>query len=457
MKEEDSSTPIASSRRRPPPLRRGVPPVKAAGGKTLSWKSPIQDDGPLTSSPTMRDPPPGDNLGRLSLAQNSIRQLRRELAEKEEELAMLREEKEKYETGHGKIYSQMSSVRNKCQAYEDALMKKSGELETASQRNDELERECGRLRNLFVEETAKHSLRTRSLEGQVATLKAELEMLKKTSERHPSQSSPAKSIKDQGLRTTVEGLKSKLQEELESKTKEIIEYRLQKEELTRKLEEARSALIKINTEKTCLVTDLRKLQEELIKAHRRLEKKRATENETGLRGELEQRLAALETERSNVKNALKKAMAVLDKEEEWKRELDVKDARIYQLEEMIKTYSVPLPSIDTLNASLQHMRVEPGRYLHSTQADPKVVDVDRPRAVELPPVSPEDRLKNVSPPAILDKEKTAELTSPTFALPMAPIKATGKPGSDTVEDIKSKLSALREANTRLRQLGLMKN
>lgn len=375
------------------------------------------------SSPGTRDST--DTLGRLSLAQNSLRKLREELSEREDELNELRAEKEKYESSHGKIYSQISSIRSKCQALEHQLARKSAECEAVGMRNQELEGELVKLKTLFVEESAKHMLRIKTLDSSLASAKSEIESLCKYQQSLEGDNS----YKDERakLLAHIDHLKKTAERDRNAHQAELQELHLLNDDLNGRLEESRTAMNKLSAEKTLALNDYGRLKEE--RTARREAKSVAWENE------LHMRLAELETERSNAKTALKKAMAVIDQEESTRAELALREEQIILLQEEIsKLREIKLPSIDDLDCSLAHMHVSSSQALAGSKVAPVAA-------------SPEERLLKLTPPSILEKANTAvahETLIPTEAIE---IKTAEKSN-----DLKTKLSVIREMNCRLRQL-----
>jgi chromosome segregation ATPase len=292
------------------------------------------------------------------LAQLNVRNLKQQLEERENDMLVLREEKEKYESEHGKLYSQMTAIRSKSQAFGAQLAKKTIENEQLQERNVTLEAECARLRGIAADEASKQTMRIRTLEAQLRALKAgmdsqadndvdtQITILRENNEKLRNDLDAAR-----------EGYKAELQEILkERETVTIIT-----EDLTRRLEDARTTMLKMSTEKACLLQDI-----QLLKDERKLSRK--DQRDLALSEELQLRLAELETERSNAKTALKKAMAVLDEEESVRRALQEKDEKIAELEGLLKQ---KLPSMDILDSSLARMSID-------KSSSPVIVDEGSP-------------------------------------------------------------------------------
>lgn len=430
MANEDS-TPIASTRVRP--IRPSIRSLARGSSKTVRWNlSPSSASSPTPSSATLSrssevpravSSSSTDALGRLSLAQNTIRQLRRDVEARETELAELRTEKEKYEESHGRLYSQMSSLRNKCQAYEQQLISRTAEWEETDRRNRELEEECVRLRAMFVEEAAKHGQRTKTLEAQLAAIRLECE----SAQRAPRSPENGSQREDRAKYSKqIEALKKAHESETAKLSSTIGELQKQNEALLEKLEESRTSMTKLSTEKACLLTDIRRLQDEQKKASKKESK------DAELEQELHMRLAELETERSNAKTALKKAMVILDQEEELRSELASRDARIKELERLLASKPVILPPIDWINASSERAKLESQTNVPPPSSTP-----------------PQERSEDKEIP-LAALYATSSAPEPVFAVPVAPIKS--KTEDATADQIKNKLTAIHNANSRLRQM-----
>lgn len=423
---EEGSTPIASSRLAS--HRRAARPVKAV---RWSMSPTLAASGNRRTSSAAHQASPsgrsgGDALGRLSLAQNTLRRLREELSEREEELNELRIEKEKYEASHGRIYSQISSVRSKCQALEQQLARKTAECEGMILRNQELEGELVRLKAAFVEESAKHTLRIKTLDANLLSARAEIESLRQSSS---SRLGGCREEQSQ-LLEQIDALKRVLEEERKGHKMELGELQRLNEDLNGHLEESRTAMNKLSAEKALLLSEQNRLREG--HASRKDAKSVAWENEMHLR------LAELETERSNAKTALRKAMAIIDQEEATRGALQEKDATIQRLQEQIAKLEgmVKLPSMDDLDSSLAQMHVSPNPL--QTAASSQGI------------VPPRERSLRLTPPAIVAKAGTRSVT-PTTSIPTEPIIEAQKVEEKTT-DLKSKLSVIRQLNSRLRQL-----
>jgi chromosome segregation ATPase len=345
-------------------------------------------------------------LGRLSLAKTDLRNVREQLAAREEECRVLRIEKEKYDGEHGKIYSQMSLLRSRCQSFEAQLAKKTQEYGELVTKRVELEEECKRLRGLIADEANKHQVRIRSLESQVKLIKTELDSAKEAIDKVEKNGTPVQDYQVQQL----------LEER--SRQQAVIN------DLTRRLEESRTEMRKMSTDKACLVQDVYRLKEEV--------KSRASKkNELTMDEELQLRLASLETERSNAKTALKKAMAIIDQEESFRAELQRKDEKIQQLKAKLKSQATALPSLDILKLnkaqqiSDSNIIVSP-LTLSSDESYSPLVDFQR---VEM------------------DRSPKLELSVPG---PGAPLKTDID--KNVPQELRNRLLALQETSARLRRL-----
>ncbi|PJF16959.1 pds5 sister chromatid condensation and cohesion [Paramicrosporidium saccamoebae] len=395
-KSTDGSTPIASSRRKPP-------------AKSVRWNL-----SPLVAEPVARQPDsPTDMLGRLSLAKTDLRNIREQLAAREEECRALRNEKEKYEGEHGKIYSQMSLLRSKCQTFEGQLAKKTQEYGELSAKRVELEDECKRLRGLIAEEANKHQVRIKGLEAQVKSLKTELDSAKETIDKAGKTASPVQDHQIQQL--------------LEERSRQ----QTLNNDLARRLEESRTEMRKMSTDRACLVQDVYRLKEEV--------KSRASKkNELTMDEELQLRLASLETERSNAKTALKKAMAIIDQEESFRAELQRKDEKIQLLKQKLKSQTTALPSLDALKLN-KAQQIPDSNIIVS----PLTLSSDES-------YSPRSDLLRADPSrvdSLMDNSPKLDSSAPSFSAPLTTDIDKGVP-----EELRNRLLALQETSARLRRL-----
>lgn len=297
----------------------------------------------------MKEPSSPAMLGKLSLALNNMRNLKEQLSQREVELLLVRSEKEKYQAEHGKLYSQITAIRTRCSLFESQLAKKALEVEELKKASANWEFECGKLRKTVSEDTSKQANRIRQLELQLSALKNEL----------ASRPDNVQDDKEEAGRISQAEIK-RLVAENERSTQETAA-------LSGQLEESRAAVAKVSGEKASAQQDLERLKQEqtkFLRAHK----------DAGRLVELEDRLGELETERTNAKMALKKALHVLDEADGLRAALAVRDARIAELEAALKAAAtqqptITLPSfIDTLKLAQADREDQPG--ICSPQPEP---------------------------------------------------------------------------------------
>lgn len=294
-----------------------------------------------------------------------MRNLKEQLSQREADFFLLKSEKEKYQAEHGKLYSQITAIRTRCSLFESQLAKKALEVEELKKTNANLEFEYGKLRKLVSDDTSKQTSRIRQLELQVSALKHELAS-------HPSEDQSNKDERDELRRSSQEEIR-RLTAENERLTREAAL-------LTIQLGEIRATMIKISSEKASAqqeIEHLRQEQAKFLKAH----------GDDIHLTELEARLGELETERTNAKMALKKALHVLDEAESIREALVTKDARIEELEIALKTMTanqptITLPSlIDTFKLTQVERKDQP--RICSPQPEPHSAQLSGPPTDEL--------------------------------------------------------------------------
>lgn len=355
---DSASTPLASSRRVKPTADG------SRGNSRQRWNSNGADiDSPRT--PNVKEPSSPAMLGKLSLALSNMRNLKEQLSQREAELLLVKSEKEKYQAEHGKLYSQITAIRTRCSLFESQLAKKALEVEELKKNNANLEFECGKLRKMVSDDTSKQTNRIRQLELQVSALKNELAS-------RPSE--------DQNTKDELEELRRTSQTEVRRLTAESERLTREATILATQLEELRATVIKVSSEKASAqqeIEHLRQDQVKYLKAHKDVS--RLTELET--------RLGELETERTNAKMALKKALHILDEAEGIRAALVTKDARIEELEAALKVATaqqptITLPSlIDTLKLTQVEREDQP--RICSPQPEPHSAQVPGPPTDEL--------------------------------------------------------------------------
>lgn len=271
----------------------------------------------------MKEPSSPAMLGKLSLALNNMRNLKEQLAQREAEVLLVRSEKEKYQTEHGKLYSQITAIRTRCSLFESQLAKKALEVEDLKKANTDLEFECGKLRKMVSDDTSKQTSRIRHLELQINALKNEL---------------ASRLDGSQGNREELEEVRRASQAENRLLVTENERLTREGSGLVTRLEELRAAMTKVSSEKANVQQDLDRLKQEqlrYLKAHK----------DVARLVELEDRLGELETERTNAKIALKKALHVLDEAEGVRAALAAKDMRIKELETALEAATIRQPTI----------------------------------------------------------------------------------------------------------------
>lgn len=314
--DESGLTPIASS-------RRSKSEATSYKGKNVRW-SLSQDKGP-SNSPSVREPPSPDMIGKLSLALNNMRNLKDKLTLCEAELATAREEKEKYAQEHAKIYQQLTSIRTKCSVFEAQLARKATENEAFKERKEQMEEELTHLRKIASDDMSKQTSRIKSLELQVNALKCEL------ANKNCDINSEAASLRMENNRLTseLETIRKEYSTNLQRLTLENTALHEQIKSLVAKNDENRSSIVKLTGDKMSLTQEIDRFRQEAkryMKNHKEIKRV----------AEMEERLAELETERTNAKMALKKAMAVLDQEDALREAIEERDRKISALEEELE-------------------------------------------------------------------------------------------------------------------------
>lgn len=390
------STPLASSRR-----------VKQTSslmnkGKSVRWGISSRDSEATGSPPSsaVREPSSPDMLGKLSLALSNMRNLKEQLAQREAELLLVKSEKEKYQSEHGKMYSQITSIRTRCSLFESQLAKKAMEVEELKKSSDNFEFECSKLRKMVSDDTSKHTNRIKHLEMQVSTLKLEL-----SSKPEDGDGIVKLEEERERLLAEIEELGKNHQHEIKSILAENEKLSSLTASLTSKLEESRAAMVKVSSEKIGLQQDLERFRQEhtkFLKAHK----------DTSRFVELEERLAEIETERSNAKMTLKKAMRILDEGESLRLAIEEKDARIKDLEAILQLGTKPGITLPSIIDSLKHMD--------------QVESEEQPRAIP---------------------QQQHQATSADDAPPIAPFQTE----LSTEDLIKQKLDAFADTKSRMRQ------
>lgn len=299
----------------------------------LSSDTGMEEDSTIEIDRRQPNSPGGDFLAKLSNSLAHVRTLKRDLSDREAQMAALKGEKEKYEMEHGKIYSQMVSLRSKLHMFESQLAKKTQDYADLLKISESASEEVNKLRALQAEENSKQTIRIKALEGQVSQWKRQAENIPTPSKRSSSQATVDTALGKENaeLKEMVKVLKERVtlfEEESKSRNELTAKF----EDLNGRLEETRVSMLRLSTEKVMLQQENQKLKT-LLKQSEDVD-------------ELRERLSLLETERSNAKTALKKAMTIIDQEEILQAKLDGKDIYIKDLETRI---SVLTDAVSTMN------------------------------------------------------------------------------------------------------------
>lgn len=356
---ESNSTPIASGRCQKSESRQHI---KKTGRTTLSQM--------YSASPTHREPSSPDMLGKLSLALNNVRNLKVQLAEREEELRSIREEKEKYQSEHGRLYSQLTAIRTRSSIFEGQLAKKATENTELCSKNAELETECSKLRQIIADDTSKQTQRIKQLELQLNTLKSEIIAITSGKKCNVAEHESKEVWMQERIKllAEIDELHKNHLMQMRDITNENNSLQSQIATLMGKLEELRATNTKISSEKIGLQHDLDRIKQEHSKYLK------INIKNSACIAELEERLAEVETERTNAKMALKKAIAILDAETALRQEIASKDGRISELEKALEAEKIRihLPSFASLEQSGKAISPvsmdEPPRYVEDISA-----------------------------------------------------------------------------------------
>lgn len=248
-----------------------------------SLSSETDDDSAAVEYSTSQPASPGvDFLAKMSSALASVRTLKRDLAERDATLTQVRAEKEKYEEEHGKIYSQMASLRSRLHVFENQLAKKTQEFVTLQSQFDEAQREITKLRATQADDTSKQTIRIKALEAQVVHWKKQAESAPKPSQNEND--SPLV-VENAELREMVRALRERVtiyEEEAVDRKDLLAKFEL----LNERLEETRVSMLRLSTEKTLLQQENQKLKT-LVKDLDQVE-------------ELKSRLSVLEVNTQNI-------------------------------------------------------------------------------------------------------------------------------------------------------------
>lgn len=290
-----------------------------------------------------------------------------EIAKRDQQISTLITERNHFQIEHGRLFNQFSTLQRQADQLEIDLNKKNIELDSLRLQHGQLREEHQKLRQVLSElqrekkrqeqEKDEEKVRAHQLEIQIKTLGTQLDQ-KKANASVNTQASNQKlteltrqnkalkerysSVQEENhqLAKRVSELKIGLDEN-KALREEILKMKIELEDLTKKLEDSRTSMMKISSEKAILQQENNRMKQQQLSG---MESDSSGSSSGGsilkeqlsLREEWNLRFAELEKEKDETKMALSKAMSVLENEEELVKELTRKERIIVELREAIE-------------------------------------------------------------------------------------------------------------------------